>query len=416
MRNWLLKMGMICLILVLCTAATTQKDPMSLTQKLDIKDDRGLNWVLKNTKEYKMKWSLSDESPYQHYELYPGPTGMIFAQSFEELLAINTKTGKTVWKHPSKWEGESNPTIGSDGSYYKISFAEGTRISPDVFQTNISRIGTDGIKTVFSSISLQVSKDTGSLFSSQQIGDSAGNFIALTDKGLISIKPDGSTNWLLDKIKTSKGSFDTKVMQGIYSDTKGNIFMKFGNTLVSLRSNGNVNWAREYPLTKDHIFSSITAGGFLIQQTFSKDFSSYESNLYDMTDKGLIAVKDVSIINKNLGNSDQNGGYFNLDEKTNTVKDQDYFTGKTKWSYTLSKYERQAGLSLFRGNLRTDSKGNVFFGNNAGTVYSLDNKGKPRFILAMRNSIMSYADILPINENSVILTVNNHIVCIEKIT
>ncbi|QGQ93826.1 hypothetical protein EHS13_02340 [Paenibacillus psychroresistens] len=409
-------MSMLCLIVVICTAATTQKDPLSITQKLAIKDDRGENWLLKNTKEYKMKWSLSDESPYQHYELSQGPNGLLFAQNFKELIAINADTGETVWKIPSKYQFGVVPTIGSDGSYYKFSLENAKQLSPNILQTDISRFGVDGTKTVFSSIKLHVTKER-SIHSSQQVGDSAGNFIVLTDKGLLSIKPDGSTNWLLDKIKTSKASFNSKTTDGLFSDSKGNIFMIFSNTIVSLSTKGKVNWAREYSFTKDynHVVTSITTGGFLLQQTSAKDYSSYESKLYDMTAKGLILVKEASIINKNLGNSDQNGGYYNLIDNTNTVIDRDYITGKTKWSYSLSKYERQAGLSLYSGDLRVDPQGNVFFGNNAGTVYSLDNKGKPRFILAMKNAIIANANILPINGNSVILTVNSHIVCIEKI-
>jgi hypothetical protein len=415
MKNGLLNISMVCLILVICTAATNLKDPMSVTQKLDIKDDRGQNWVLKNAKDYQMKWSLSDESPYQHYELSQGPNGLIFAQSFEELIAINANTGITAWKLPSNWQFGIVPTIGTDGSYYKISFENGKQVSPTIIQTDISRYGVDGAKTVFSSINFLVTKER-SIHSSQQVGDSTGNFIVLTDKGLLSIKPDGSTNWLLDKIKTPKASFNTKAMEGLFSDSKGNIFTIFSNTIVSLSSNGKVNWAREYPLTKDQVVSSITTGGFLLQQTFTKDFNSYDSKLYNMTAKGLTAVKDTAIINKNLDHSDQKGGYIKLDEKTNTVSDQDYITGKTKWSYSMSKYERQVGLSLYNGNLRVDSQGNVFFGNNAGTVYSLDNKGKPRFTLAMKNAIVAHANIVPINGNLVILTVNSHIVCIEKIT
>ncbi|MNH88057.1 hypothetical protein D3C81_1211960 [compost metagenome] len=49
-----------------------------------------------------------------------------------------------------------------------------------------------------------------------------------------------------------------------------------------------------------------------------------------------------------------------------------------------------------------------------GAVYSLDFTGKPRFVLWMCNKGLSYPEIHAVNENLLVLSIINHVICFEK--
>lgn len=416
MKKVLLRLGILSIVLMVSMGAASPKNPLDITQNLPIKDDRGKPWVLKNSSEYKMKWSMTDPSPFQHYELNEGPKGLVYVNDFDELMLVNPLTGSVVWKKPFKWDSQLQPTIGSDHTYYTVSSTEGDRLSKDVYRTNVTRYDVSGNMTTLSSVDMRVVPwfEDGSAFSIIDAGDSKGNYLVITDKGLLSIKPDGKTNWLLDTIPAKDGNIDAADAQAILTDSDGDIYLKIDKTLVSLKVDGSVNWVRNYQLG-DSFYYAVGANT-LGEYTSSNDASLYHIKLYSLTEQGLVQITDPAIINQKLSNSDRHGGSYKINEKSNVLTNENYFTGKPKWTYQLGKFERNSGMSLFSGSLDSDNKGNVYFGTNAGAVYSLDFTGKPRFVLWMYNNDLSYPEIYAVNENLVVMSINNHVICIEKKT
>ncbi|WP_185897312.1 PQQ-binding-like beta-propeller repeat protein [Paenibacillus zeisoli] len=418
MKKVLLRLGILSIVLMVSMGAASPKNPLDITQNLPIKDDRGKPWVLKNSSEYKMKWSMTDPSPFQNYELYEGPKGLMYIKSFDDLMLVNPLTGSIVWKKPLKTGSELQSTIGSDHTYYRVSSTEGKLLSKDVYRTNVTRYDVTGTMRTLSSIEMRIvpwSEDS-SGFSIIDAGDSQGNYLVISDKGLLSIKPDGTTNWLIGTIPTKDGSLDTTKAQSILTDNEGNIYLKIDETLVSLSVNGTVNWARNYQLKNSNTFYYADGAGILGEYTYSDDFSLQHTKLYKMTDQGLVQITDPAVINQRMTNSDRHGGVYTVNDKNNILTNENYSTGKPKWTYQLGKFERNSGMSLFSGSLDSDNKGNVYFGTNAGAVYSLDFTGKPRFVLWMYNNDLSYPEIYAVNENLVVMSINNHVICIEKKT
>ncbi|BBI31330.1 hypothetical protein [Cohnella abietis] len=415
MKKYLTKVLLLSLTLVFCIAASNAN--MNVTKDLPLLDDRGGNWVLKNAKEFDLKWSIQDDSPYQKFELDKGPNGLVYVQSFNHLSAIDSSTGETVWKKSSEWKGSNQNEVGLDGSVYKFDYGNSKKINSKTIQLNITRYSSEGVVTTFKNI--KASSPNGVQWShySQTIhaANSNGDFTILTDKGLLSLKPNGSKKWLLSSLNTVKGKLNLMDLKDIYADNKGNIVIKFEKELASINADGKVNWVRPYKLNNNKGVYSITQNGYFLEVIHEVNSQAYTPKLYSITSKGLIAVKDVSVINKELNNSDKNGGLYQLEDNTNELTNLDYFKGNAKWVYGLTKSEKQGGHELYNGSLTTDSQGNAYFGSNVGTVYSLDNKGKPRFTIKMRNGIIAFPDIVAISDKLIVVTVNNQIACIEKI-
>ncbi len=370
MKKGIIKLGLLSLIIFCTMGATVVKNPLDVTRKLSVKNDQGSNIILKNATEYDMKWSFTSKGRYQLYNLYKGPNELVYAQSFEEIFAINAATGKVIWRHSSKWQSELAPLLGADGTYYKVSYDDVKHLSSTVYQTDIARFDSSGEVTTFHDIKLRIVTyfEDGSLFELFQAGDGQGNYIALTDEGLQSIKKDGSTNWLLTTIPFKDGVLDVNDIKMLSTDSKGNIIIDFAEAEAILDPSGNI----------------------------------------------LRVVDYYPVSYSDMGYKDEHGGYYILDDNVGTIKDMDFKTRKLKWSYSLNKYEKAAGLSLFTGSFTTDNKGNVYFGANSGNVYSLDYNGKPRFTLSVSSRSISYPDIIAVNDNLTVISVNNNIICLQK--
>lgn len=375
MKKRIATLGLLSLIMIFTMGAAVVKNPLDVTRKLSVKNDQSHNIILKNAAEYEMKWSFTDKSPYQMYSLYKGPNGLVYAQSFEEIFAINAATGKVVWRHPSDWQSELTPLLGADGTYYKVSYEDVERLSPKVYQTDVTRLASSGEVTTFHDIKLRVVSrfEDGSLFDLFQAGDHKGNYIVLTDEGLKSIQKDGSTNWCLTTIPFKNGVLDVNDIEQLYTDSKGNIVADFEKVEATLDLRGNTLRVADY-------------------NQIQNEPVSYS----DIIDK------------------DEHGGYYILDEDEGSITDKDFKTRKQKWKYSLSTYEKAAGIGLFTGSFTTDSKGNVYFGANNGNVYSLDYNGKPRFTLSVSSSQLSYPDIIAVNDNLTVISVNNNLICLQK--
>lgn len=375
MKKGIIRLGLLSLIIICTMGATVVKNPLDVTRKLSVKNEQGSNIILKNATEYDMKWSFTSKGRYQLYNLYKGPNELVYAQSFEEIFAINAATGKVIWRHPSKWQSELAPLLGADGTYYKVSYDDVKHLSSTVYQTDITRFDSSGEVTTFHGIKLRIETyfEDGSLFELFQAGDSKGNYIALTDEGLQSIKKDGSTNWLLTTIPFKDGALDVNDIKMLSTDSKGNIIIDFAEAEAILDPSGNILRVVDYN-----------------------------------------QIKDEPVSYSDMGYKDEHGGYYILDENVGSIKDTDFKTRKLKWSYSLNKYEKAAGLSLFTGSFTTDNKGNVYFGANSGNVYSLDYNGKPRFTLSVNSRSISYPDIIAVNDNLTVISVNNNIICLQK--
>ncbi|QUL55232.1 hypothetical protein KDC22_01160 [Paenibacillus tritici] len=322
-----------------------------------------------------MNWFITDKSPYQHYTLYKGPKELIYAQSFEEIIAINAASGKVSWRFPSDWNSDLGSLVGADGTYYILGYDYVKHLSSTVYQADILRFSSSGEATTFKNIKLQTKSffEDGALFDFYHTGDSEGNYIVLTDKGLQSIRKDGSTNWMLNTISMKDRALDLNNIMGLSADSNGHIIVDFTDAKAVLNTSGNIIRVEDYNQMK---------------------------------------ARPVSY--SDIDSKDGHGGYYILDDRAATLQDLDFKTRKLKWSYSMNQYEKAAGISLFSGSFATDNKGNVYFGANNGNVYSLDYNGKPRFTLSVGSRVISYPDIVSVNDSLTVISVNNNIICLQK--
>lgn len=375
MRKAIIRLVLISLILLCTMGASVVKNPLEVTQKLYIKNDQGNNVILKNSAEYGMNWFITDKSPYQHYTLYKGPKELIYAQGFDEIIAINAASGKVNWRFPSHWNSGLGSLVGADGTYFILDYDYVKHLSSTVYQADISRFSSSGEATTFKNIKLQIKSffEDGTLFDFYHTGDSEGNYIVLTDEGLQSIRKDGSTNWMLNTISVKDRAMDFNNIVGLNADSNGHIIVDFTDAKAALDTSGNIIRVEDYSQMKARPVS----------------YSDIDSN-------------------------DGHGGYYILDDRTDALQDLDFKTRKLKWSYSMNQYEKAAGISLFSGSFATDNKGNVYFGANNGNVYSLDYNGKPRFTLSVGSRAISYPDFVSVNDSLTVISVNNNIICLQK--
>jgi hypothetical protein len=68
--------------------------------------------------------------------------------------------------------------------------------------------------------------------------DWKGNFVALTDNGLTSLRPDGTVRWQLKELKVNDTAYDLFAMSDLLADSDGHLFVGLGNELICLNMTG----------------------------------------------------------------------------------------------------------------------------------------------------------------------------------
>jgi hypothetical protein len=413
-------LSLMILIVILSTtslasaAVAAPESAINVTQTLPIKDDQGKNLILRNAKEYRMKWTIADPSLYQHFKAYKANNNLLYFVAFDYLMKVDLN-GKTLWKQSYPNSLNTITTFGLDDTFYK--FYEGNRNYEDETSLRIEgivRINANGEKTLFPPLSVYAPKDEQG-FSAQYplySGDAKGNLILLTNKGLTSYKPDGSIGWQQDTISYQGSQLNAFDISNLFSDAIGNHYLQSGDQLYFMDDTGTVKWKtqvepRNYYLNRNDQLSSWA---------YNPKTNKIDSKTYSLTGEGKITpITDSAVIYKATNNFiDSRGGIYDLNDETDTVQDYDYKTSNVKWHYGLSKAEIRWGRSLAKFTMTTDDTGNVYFSANVGTVYSLDANGKPRYILTMNNRHSFYSRILAVSDKLTIIMIDNRIICVEK--
>jgi outer membrane protein assembly factor BamB len=119
---------------------------------------------------------------------------LIYAQSFQDLYAINASTGKVEWKRESDWQGTDLNQVGLDGSVYKFDYENSTILDERTVQVDITRYSAKGVVTTFTAIQARTLDTVENIPFYQTIHtvNTKGDFIILTNGGLLSLKSDGS--------------------------------------------------------------------------------------------------------------------------------------------------------------------------------------------------------------------------------
>ncbi|WP_276353252.1 hypothetical protein [Cohnella caldifontis] len=398
-------------------------DPMTVTQQLNLKDDQGKNWVLKNAKEYRMKWSYEDPSRYQHFEGFLAPDGkLLFIIAFDYAMGLDLN-GKVVWKQPLESGFYQYNFIGADNTAYFLEVEEPRlEVLGDAERLDDSEKRLSGIERVdvrgryvrMPPVSVYAPQDENgfSMGYPMYAGDAKGNLLLLTTEGLAAYRPDGTVAWKQTGFTYKDRTYDSFALKNLFSDEEGFSYLQFEDDLLKIDSAGVVQWRTAISENADYFVS----GRYLIAQTFDMKSLQPAYQVYAASADGkLTLVTDPKAQFQTMnGWSDQAGGVYRLDDRTSTLTDTDSRTGKIKWTHKLTPWEKMLGYSLAQFTMRTDSAGNVYFSANVGTVYSLDRQGKPRFAVTMSNSIIAYSDIIPISDKQVVILNNNHIAFFEK--
>ncbi|SFB50233.1 hypothetical protein SAMN05216312_110203 [Cohnella sp. OV330] len=398
-----------------------QVDPMTVTQKLKLKDDRGKNWVLKNAKEYRLKWSLEDSNPYQNYEADLIVGGKrILVTSFDSAMSIDLN-GNVLWEMPLQIDFNRTRTVGTDGTVYFLNEGDGhIGLSGERDETllplsGIERISVQGAHVSIPSVTVQKVVDKGGfVLGYPNAGDANGNLLLLTTEGLTSYKPDGAVRWNLSQFVSGGHTYHAANLLDLFCDDKGFTYLHFEGALLQIDQQGVVQWSASVQPDVGYFIW----GGYLISQKFDFKAQTRTLKAYSFDKNGRLSpLTDKKVLYQyTTGFSlDQSGGIYELDEPTNTLTDKDWATGKIKWRFQLSKTDIARGISLASFTMRSDRSGNVYFSANVGNVYSLDSHGKPRFTITMDNGTIAFPDIIPVSDKLTLIINGNQIACIEKI-
>jgi len=154
-------------------------EPVGKQVKLKPKDDQGRNLILHNADRFRLKWSIADESPYQHFEAYLGRNGLVYFIAFDYVLAVDEK-GRTKWKRELPSESNAIDVIADDSSFYRVyqgnlDYADETSMIID----KIIRVGDDGSVREFEPSTAYLPKEENGFSAGNPIyyGDAKGRFL-----------------------------------------------------------------------------------------------------------------------------------------------------------------------------------------------------------------------------------------------
>ncbi|MEK0315614.1 hypothetical protein [Cohnella sp. 56] len=430
---WLIVVVMFSLLSGTCTATAAaavkkapqaklaQVDPMTVTKKLGIKDDRGGDWILKNAKQYRLKWSYEDANPYQMFEgaVINGGRGLLVT-SFDSATTFDL-SGNVLWSTPVQIDINHTRIVGADGTVYFLNEGDGhaglAGETAEGIQTlsGIERIDVQGNHASMPAVSVHRVTDQGGFdLGYPHAGDAGGNLLLLTTEGLVSYKPDGTVGWQSSRFDYDSRSYEAASIRDIFCDAKGYTYLRFESALLQLDRKGAVQWSAAVRPEAGYFMTD----GYLISHTFDIKTYTHTYKAYSVDQRGKLSpLTDRKLLYRYTsdGPIDQSGGVYALDDNTNELTDRNWGTGQVKWSFKLSKADRAKGIGLASFTMRSDRAGNVYFSANVGTVYSFDPTGKPRFAVAMSNKTIAYSGIVPVSDKLTVIFNGNHIACIEKI-
>lgn len=384
-------------------AANEKANPI----ELPLKDDNGQNWVLQNENaEYRLKWSISSESPYQHYEAEKVDDHLVMINNFNEVFLADDQ-GHVLWNIQG---GSQDIEHTVDGNFVTATNDFGF-LNPKntTTKSTITRFDVKGnVLNQYTDLTLTLIHDRGIFGSSSFFTfDSKGNLIALLPGGLTSMDAKGNTLWTLKEVKDKDWAFDVFSLQSLAADSQNHILAEIDNKLLCLDLDGKLLWSTSL---QNADFGKIHSGKYLTVD--GKLFSATETGMKEVTDPKLTMIHSGKVI-------DHHGGYFQVDEKKSVLNSRFLDTDQVRWSYELSAQESAAGYNIannFKGNMISDEPGNVYVSTNGGTVHALDRDGNPRFTLEITNKIIGYSQIVSLNKNTIIITNNRHVLCLERVS
>ncbi|UUZ81480.1 hypothetical protein LJK88_43735 [Paenibacillus sp. P26] len=387
----------------LALADSQESDPIVLP----VRDDAGQNWVLKNEgAQYRLKWSFTSDSRYDIFDAKKLNDQMVVLHNFSKVLAVSNE-GQVIWEQDGK---SSELMTGADGSLLTFS-GDYNDLDPNktTSKAAVTRFNPDGtVLSRYKDLSLALVRRNHPTYMADRFYcvDWKGNLVALTDHGLTSFRADGTQNWQINELKVNDKAFDVFAMNTLLADVQGNLLVGIDNQLICLNDEGKVIWAIPNISPKSRI-------------KWSGDYLLMNEKIYSVTSTGLVEEKKPEIVYSLSGKPiDHQGGFYQVDEKTSTLTDNDFQSGHVLWSYRLSAAERSAGYQWaanFKGNFVSDDQGNVYVSTNGGTVHSLDPQGNSRFTLQIMNKIFGYSQIIPLTKNSIVITNNRNVVCLEQV-
>jgi hypothetical protein len=383
-------------------ADSAKADPIVLPMK----DDGGQNWVLQNENaKYRLKWSFSSDSLYDHFDATKVNDQTVILHNFSEVFAVNSN-GQVLWKQ----NGDSHELMtGADGSLFTFTsdfaFLDENTNSSKAIVTRLNKNGT--VLSQYKDLSLALVRRNGSFMADMFYAvDWKGSFVALLDNGLTSLSPDGTVKWQVKELKVKDKSYNVFGMSTLLADSQGNLLVGIDNQLICLNDDGKVMWGMPYLSSKSRM-------------KVSENYLLINEKIYTVTATGLTEETSPEIAFTLSGKLiDHQEGFYQVDEKTSTLTDNNIQSGNVKWSYTLSASELSAGYNLaenFKQNFTSDDQGNVYISTNGGTVHSLDPQGNPRFSLQITNKIIGYSQIIPLTKKTIVITNNRHVICLEKV-
>lgn len=295
-------------------------------------------------------------------------SGTLYYTSSNGITAASPE-GAVLWSYslPTP-KGLKYASLGADGTIY-------------AYEAGYSYYDTEGAIFAFSPGGkvkwTYELKDLSTLPLAPFAGDANGNFIVVTEKGIVSLAPGGTVNWTntdILKVTELTADFKSANIVDILPDKQGNLAVGTREDgLAVLDSQGKLKWKNE------------AKGSIYLGDTQVYVLSENGVRVFELaTGKELTLVPDEIPLSSSLPN-DHEGGYYITSDKGISKIDA---TGNVLWKYEI----REVGYRS-ASRLVSDVDGNIYFNNEGDSVYSLTKDGQERFILFIQNHSGSGTEI-----------------------
>lgn len=352
---------------------------------------------LLNSNAYETKWKIDNELML---DLVQDKNGVLYTTDADNIVQAVYPNGREKWTVQLDSElSVIDLILGQDGTIYAYSTDE-LIFSGERF-TSIYALSPEG------DIQWNIQQATSiySKFDYHFAGDSHGNFVYFTDKGLVSRNAKGEINWVKEDITSSSSSVLSRSHSAkVFIDSQGNIYVDTAKKeIVSLDSKGSIRWRSE-------------------PQNFLNDFSVFHpffsdgGLLYMLTEEGLHALNandgsavtitnssDLRDIRSSGIPTDGKGGYYV--EIRGAIQKIDY-KGELIWRYITRSTEKY-GVG-YLDPLPTDELGNVYFPTGVGNIIGLNSAGQEMFAF-LRNAFWHKIINLVVGKNGNIYSTNHEI-------
>lgn len=357
--------------------------PLLTRTELPLINDSGKPITLLSQGNIHLKWYMQDQNPYQQYRGYTGSDHQLIFTNYDDVIRTDLD-GNLYSQIPL-----NNPPF---TIFYAYQEKDGFKVVSSPFPDNILVWEHIPLYTESNALLLYENSPMEKWYLAGTSVDREGNLIIPTKDGLAKYNPEGELLWVHKEWK--KDSMQVSAFDDLYeiiADPSNRLFICYENHLVVVDPDGNVL------AISDGYYSPV----ILDDGTILDHKSVYEiqnGTLHKLSGTSEVSLQEYRILPDGTGL---------------TLQKLDSQMEKTIWTYSLKKFEVDAGYSFRDDTIVGDKAGNVYISTNGATVHALDANGKLRFQLNVNNGTISKAEVIPLSPKEFVVVENNAVMYFE---